>query len=71
MNKLPELTLNKRNIIVYKHDSLGGREYKNCTQIQYCDDGSILVTFDYEEHGSSCVSYNKIRIDNVEEIKIY
>lgn len=68
----PAITLNKRTIIVFFTDKLGGKEFNNCTELVYHNNNEIEITYDYRNPDKfGCTSYTRIKLTNVEEIKIY
>lgn len=69
---MKQLTLIDRKIIVFFKDSLGGREFNHCSNIQLNDDNSVSLTYDYRSPDKfGATSYTTIILHNVDEIKIY
>ena len=71
MNK-PAIHLSKRKVLVFLSTGYFGREFENCTEIKFLSNDEIELTYDYKERDSfGATSYTTIRIDDVEEIRIY
>lgn len=69
---MKQLTLIDRKIIVFFKDSLGGREFNHCSNLQFNEDNTITLVYDYQSPNKfGSTSYTTIILHNVDEIKIY
>lgn len=68
----PTIHLSKRKVLVFLSTGYFGREFENCTEIKFLGNNEIELIYDYQERNSfGATSYTTIRINDIEEIKIY
>ena len=58
----PTIHLSKRKVLVFLSTGYFGREFENCTEIKFLSNNEIELIY---------ASYKTIRINDIEEIKIY